>query len=445
MKRLSVKLRVTLLCALLAAVIAAAAIAWMLAGEQRTLEKYYRETLVSTARLARDEIFYESGRLEIDRNLDELPGVGVAVFNADGDLLYGRIRFEKEFLPGQVHTADSLSGRWWVYDEMLDFSDGPALMLRCFISAGVESSVRGGQNLLVLMIFPAMVLLGGLGGYFIARRAFRPVSRIVRTAESIADGDDLKKRIGFTGARDELYAVASTFDEMFARLDGAFERERRFTSDASHELRTPVAGILAQSEFALSEAATDDDRTAALQEIRRRAGDMSSLIGKLLTLSRMDAKRIRPEWEEIDLALTAEIALSAAEDAAEKKNIALTLDAPDEVRIRADQTMAAQAAVNLVENAVKYGGGFVRAEVREDAKNAYLTVTDGGPGIPEEQIPKLFERFWQADPSHRSDGAGLGLSLAERIMALHGGRIEVESRPGEGARFTLIFPKAGDI
>ena len=107
--------------------------------------------------------------------------------------------------------------------------------------------------------------------------------------------------------------------------------------------------------------------------------------------------------------------------------------------------MAAQAAVNLVENAVKYGGGFVRAEVREDAKNAYLTVTDGGPGIPEEQIPKLFERFWQADPSHRSDGAGLGLSLAERIMALHGGRIEVESRPGEGARFTLIFPKAGDI
>lgn len=440
MRRLSIKARVTLLCTLLAATIAVTAMAWMLLGEARMLKNYYLDTMISTAQLARDEIRYEDGELDIDRNLDDLPGVGIAVFSQDGDLVYGRARFEIDFENGEMRSRDG----WMVYDEKLVFDDGPELWLRCYISADMQFSVRGGQQNLILMILPAMVLLGGLGGYLIARRAFRPVSRIVKTAESIAGGEDLKKRIGFKGTRDELYAIASTFDEMFARLDEAFERERRFTSDASHELRTPVAGILAQSEFALGDGAADEDRKEALTEIHRRAGDMSLLIGKLLMLSRMDAKRIAPALEDVDLGMTAEIAAAEIEEAARKKGMRVSVDG--EASVRADQTMTVQAVMNLAENAVRYGreGGWVRIEVRQDGSGAQVSVADDGPGIPADKLPHIFERFYQADPSHRGEGSGLGLSLVERIMSLHGGRVEVQSRPGEGSRFTLIFPKEGE-
>ena len=437
MKRLSIKARVTLLCTLLSALIAAAALLWMLLGEQRALESYYRDTLLSTARLAKDQIFYDNGVLSIDRNLDELPNVQVSVFTQEGDLVYGRVRFEKEFVRGQVQSVKG----WLVYDELLESDAGEPLWLRCFISDSVETSVRGGQRSLMLMILPAMVLLGGLGGYIIARRAFRPVSRIVRTAESIAGGEDLKKRIGFGGTKDELYAIASTFDEMFARLDAAFERERRFTSDASHELRTPAAGILAQSEFALSDAATDEDRREALREIHRRAGDMSGLIGRLLALSRMDAKRVCVEYELVDLGLTAQIAAETIAGAAQKKR--MTVAVHGEASVRADRMMAVQAAVNLAENAVRYGreGGRIEITAGETAREARLSVTDDGPGIPPEALPHIFERFWQAESSRSGEGSGLGLPLTERIMALHGGRVEVESETGRGSRFTLIFPK----
>lgn len=437
MKRLSIKARVTLLCTLLAAVIAAAALIWMLLGEQRALEDYYRSTLFSTAQLAKDQIFYEDGELNIDRNLDDLPQVQVSLFTSGGNLVYGRVRFEKEFVHGAVQSVEG----WMAYDEKLTFENGDPLWLRCYISDSVETSVRGGQRSLMLMILPAMVLLGGFGGFGIAYRAFKPVSRIVRTAEGIAGGEDLKKRIGFEGTKDELYTLAATFDEMFARLDAAFERERRFTSDASHELRTPVAGILAQSEFALSDAATDADRREAIGEIHRRASDMSALIARLLTLSRMDAKRIPVEYENVELGLAAHIAAETISETANAKG--MTIIVTGEATVRADQMMVAQAALNLAENAVRYGktGGTVEIRAEETQKDARLSVTDDGPGIAPESLPHLFERFWQAEPSHGGAGSGLGLPLAERIMALHGGRVEVESEVGKGSRFTLVFPK----
>lgn len=441
MRRLSIKARVTLLCTALAAAIATTALLWMLLGEQRALEEYYRSTLLSTARLARDQIFYEDGELRIDRNLDDLPQVQASVFTLEGDLVYGRVRFEKEFVPGEVQSVQG----WLAYDERLEIEGGEPLWLRCFISDSVEASVRGGQRSLMLMILPAMVLLGGLGGYGIARRAFKPVSRIVRTAEGIAGGEDLKKQIGFEGARDELYAIASTFDEMFARLDAVFERERRFTSDTSHELRTPVAGILAQSEFALSDAATDEDRREALCEIQRRAGDMSGLISRLLTLSRMDAKRAHAQIEDVDLRMVAVIAAGTVSESAQAKDMELAVRG--EATVRADQMMAVQAAINLVENALRYGreGGRIEICKEETERDVRLSVTDDGPGIPVEALSHLFERFWQAESSHGSAGSGLGLPLAERIMALHGGRVEVESEVGKGSRFTLIFPKEGRV
>ena len=220
--KLSIKLRMTLLCTLLAALIASAAMAFQLIGEQGMLRDYYRNSLMATAQLARDDIRYEDGELDIDRNLDDLPSAHVALFSLDGDLVYGRRLAELPFAEGEMRRTEGLTGdEWFLYDTMLSLEGGPDLWLRCGISADAAQGLLQGRSRLSLLALPGLVLLAGLGGYGIAWQVFRPVSRIVRTAEGIVDGADLKKRIALTGAKDELYALARTFDAMFERLDRA--------------------------------------------------------------------------------------------------------------------------------------------------------------------------------------------------------------------------------
>lgn len=443
--KLSIKLRMTLLCTLLAALIASAAMAFQLIGEQGMLRDYYRNSLMATAQLARDDIRYEDGDLDIDRNLDDLPSAHVALFSLDGDLVYGRRLAELPFAEGEMRRTEGLTGdEWFLYDTMLSLEGGPDLWLRCGISADAAQGLLQGRSRLSLLALPGLVLLAGLGGYGIAWQVFRPVSRIVRTAEGIVDGADLKKRIALTGAKDELYALARTFDAMFERLDRAFERERQFTSDVSHELRTPVTSILTQSEFALSDAADDADRREALESIHGKAESMAGLIRRLLLLARMDAGQLRLERETVDLQMLAELAVASFEDAAAAKQMTLETAGGLPVEVSGDHAMLLQVVMNLVENAVRYGceGGTVRLRAGRDGAQAWLSVEDDGPGIEAKDMERIFERFYQADPA-RHVGSGLGLSLAARIAQLHGGRVDVRSAPGAGSCFTLILPDTG--
>lgn len=443
--KLSIKWRVTLLCTLLSAVIAGVALIALAVGERRMLQDYYLNSMVSTAQLAHNEIIYEDGELEIDRDLDDLPSTHISVYSLEGDLVYGRRRVDLSFQDATLRrTEDSAGNDWFVYDSLLSLEGGPGLWLRCVQSADAFRGLLGSRSRMGLLIFPALILLAGVGGYFIARRAFQPVARIVRTAESIADGADLKKRIDLKGAKDELYDLAHAFDAMFERLDRAFEREQQFTSDASHELRTPVTSILAQSEFALSPAATEPDRAQALSQIHAKATEMAELIRRLLLLARMDAGHLPLEQEHVDLGLLAELASESLQDAAAARHMQLEAHCVF-ADVWGDQTMLMQAVLNLVENAVRHGreGGriCVRVEASEDV---CLRVADDGPGIPSDSLPHLFERFYQADASRRSGGAGLGLSLVWRIARLHGGSVEVHSSPGAGTVFTLRLPKSGE-
>ena len=255
--------------------------------------------------------------MEIDRNLDDLPSVRVSLYTQSGDLIYGKWRFDLPFEEDVIRPAAERSGeRWYVLDTRMSFPDAEDIWLRCYISADAAANLNDMSATLLLALLPALVVVAGVGGYFIARRAFRPVTRIARTAESIIDGKDLQKRIGLQGARDELYRLSKVFDDMLDRLEHSFERERRFTSDASHELRTPVAAILAQADFALSDIANEEDREEALRDIRLRAGQMSTLIGRLLALTRMDAGQTRMEMERVDLADIAEVAAMQVEEGA---------------------------------------------------------------------------------------------------------------------------------
>ena len=442
MKHLTIKARVMLLCTLLAAVIAALALTAVLYNEQRVMDGYFRDSLAATAQLARNEIRGGEKGLEIDRNLDDLPNVRVAVYTPDGDLIYGQHRFE---LPFEAETVREIGGtggvKWMVQDTRIQPEGASAVWLRCYMSADAMENVRGVRREVLMIVVPVLILLAELGGWLIARRAFHPVRRIIRTVEGIVDGDDLKKRIALDGARDEIYQTAHVFDAMLDRLDAAFERERRFTSDASHELRTPVAAILAQSEFALSENADAGDMREALAEIHRQGGHMSALLQSLLNLSRLDQRRSLPDREEIDLGMLAEITAESLQMQAAQREISLSVMSAGSAVVQGDQTMLMQAVYNLAENAVKYGriGGCVRIEVCGEDGLCRLRVRDDGPGIAPEHLDRIFDRFYQVDASRSDRGFGLGLSLVKRIAQLHGGRVEVRSIPGEGSCFELIF------
>lgn len=438
--KISIKQRITLLCTLLIALIASAALLVMQHSEQQRMEQYYRSTLQSTHQLSSGDIAYVDGELEIDRNLDELPNVRVALFTTGGNLVYGQIRFELPFVEDEMRRAEGRDASWFVMDKLLDPEGGEPLWLRCYMSADVDGRTRSFQHELFIMLLPVLVLIAGAGGYIIARRAMRPVGNIVRTAETIADGADLGKRIALRGAKDEIYAIGQVFDDMLERLENSFERERRFTSDVSHELRIPVTSILAQSEYALSDSASDADRAAALSEIHASAEGMSALIRRLLALARMDAGQTVLSRSEIELGVMAQMAAEAVQPLAEEKGISVST--VGEARFVGDETMLLQALLNLMENAVRYGktGGYVHVELSQDESAVKISVQDNGAGMDRQTLEHVFERFYQADSARHGGGFGLGLSLAERIVRLHDGHIAVESTPGEGSRFTIILP-----
>ena len=448
MKHLTIKARIMLLCMLLAALVAAMALGAVLLNEQRMMEAYFRDSLSSTARLARDDIRSEGGKLEIDRNLDELPNVRVAIYNLDGDLIYGRQRFSLEFTDGEFRRAEGTGGNQWVLlDTRLNFDAAEGVWLRCYMSADAMASMRGFQKEVLLAIFPGLILLAALGGWLIAKRAFRPISRIIRTAEGIVDGADLKKRIRMSGgARDEIYQTAAVFDGMMERLEDAFERERQFTSDVSHELRTPVAAIMLQSEVALSENADTQVRQDALEEILRKSRGLSALIQRLLNLARLDAKQTLPEVERVDLCLLAEIAAQSLEERAKERGIHICVEADANAWVSGDDTMLTQALLNLAENGISYGkqGGHLWIRVKKAEDEIRLSVEDDGCGISPEHQKRIFDRFYQADASRSNRGFGLGLPLVKRIVQLHAGRMELHSEEGKGSCFEMILPAIPD-
>ena len=292
---------------------------------------------------------------------------------------------------------------------------------------------------------PILILLAALGGRAIAGRSLRPLRKITESAREISDGGDLSRRIDLAPGRDEVHELADTFNGMMGRLERSFEAERQFTSDASHELRTPTAVILAECEMAEK---TPDDTEAvqeSVSEIHKQARKMSELIGKLLSYTRLEQGTRRIDREPLDLSELAED-VCAEQRAVAGRDIAIECNAEPDIIVNGEAALLISLVQNLVTNAVKYGrdDGHVWVNVYSEGPNACVSVRDDGVGISEEDLDRIWNRFYQADRS-RSDesrGIGLGLSLARQIARLHGGRITASSRLGEGSEFVFSMPKA---
>ncbi len=286
-----------------------------------------------------------------------------------------------------------------------------------------------------------VLLLGLAGGWWIATRALRPIGDISAAAAGISAGD-LAIRIHTSDTESELGLLARDLNHTFAELQGAFERQARFTADASHELRTPVAVVLAQTQSALTRERPAGEYREYLEACQRAAGRMRGIIEDLLTLARLDSSAgSKPAAEPCDLERIVRETVELLGPVAAECDIRLDLFP---ARCIGDSGQLARAVSNLVSNAIQYNrpGGSVRISLEGGTDAVTLSVSDTGQGIPPEDLPHVFERFFRADKSRSSarGHAGLGLAITKAIIDAHGGTIRVESEPRRGSTFTVSLP-----
>ncbi|MFO1487997.1 MAG: ATP-binding protein [Verrucomicrobiota bacterium] len=287
-----------------------------------------------------------------------------------------------------------------------------------------------------------ILLLGLAGGWWIASRAMRPIRDISETAVKISAGD-LAQRIATQETESELGQLAGVLNSTFARLEAAFAQQQQFTSDAAHELRTPVSVMLTQTQGTLNRERSAAEYRETLESCQRAAQRMRRLIESLLALARLDAGQETMQRRPFDLSQTVRESIDALQPMANERPVTIAAEL-EATRCVGDAERLAQVVTNLLTNAIQHNqpGGQVRVTLRGQNGLATLTVADTGAGISAEDLPRVFERFYRADKSRSTGGNGLGLSITKAIVEAHSGTIEVASEPGVGSTFTVQLPAA---
>lgn len=373
--------------------------------------------------------------------------MSLAVFDLDGELLYGGLPFENSTAPSfddnQFNTITTDGVEYCVFDRKTKTFDGSYVWLRGVSSVDAEgymiSSVLKTNAILAIIL----IIIAAVGGYFIILRALVTVNKISDTAQEISESNDLSQRINIGGGKDEICRLADTFDKMLDKIEQSFESEKQFTADASHELRTPVAVILSECEFMEQCAETTDEYHESANSIKRQAEKMSKLISELLSISRMDRKTQKLSFENIDLS---ELVNFVCDEQAEIHggDIELIRNIEPSVIANADRFLIARLFINLISNAYKYSGSGKNITVSLTCENNDMrfSVTDEGIGIADDDLKKIWDRFYQVDPARsNSDGSmGLGLAMVKQIAQCHNGKVWAESRPGIGSTFIFTMP-----
>jgi heavy metal sensor kinase len=331
--------------------------------------------------------------------------------------------------------------RWYVYTLSIPIGgEGTRGWLQ--VMQSLSSVHQASEDFLkqILLSFPVILLLTGLGGLFLSDRALRPIIRITRIAQSISAGD-LTRRIGYRGPVDEVGNLAKTFDQMLDHLQAAFNRERRFVSDASHELRTPLTVIKGRIGVAIALPRSQVEYENTLQELEQEVDRLIRLANALLFLARMDRDRMPWFPERLELSQLLSAIVEQVHPLAESKQITLSENIPFGLYVNGDSDLLIRVFLNLLDNAMKYTpfGGKVNLWAKLQKGNVIIGISDTGVGIPPEHLPHLFERFYRVekDRSSRTGGTGLGLAIAKEIIRLHGGKIKVKSEVNRGTTFTV--------
>jgi len=296
----------------------------------------------------------------------------------------------------------------------------------------------------LLWAVPALLVVAALGGYTLSRRALQPVDRITAATRSLSVSN-LSERLPVPHTHDELQRLSETYNAMLARLESAVAEIKRFTGDASHELRNPVSFVKTTAELALRNRQADPASRRAFEEIAAECDKATRLLRDMLTLARADAGNARLAFEPVDLADVVRTACQKARAHAADYGHSLTAivhhDRP--CTVYGDYSSLHRLLWILLDNAAKYtpAPGVIRVTLHATADRATIAVEDNGKGISPAHLPHIFERFYRADPSRSEvQGAGLGLSIAQWIAKVHQASLSVESRENAGSSFQMVFP-----
>jgi two-component system, OmpR family, sensor kinase len=293
----------------------------------------------------------------------------------------------------------------------------------------------------LFIVGPVALLLASLLAYALARSALRPVEAMRVEAAAISAAEP-SRRLSLPKARDEISRLADTLNKMLARLESALTRERNFVADASHELRTPLALLKSELELALRRPRSAAELEQALRSAAHETDRLVRLAEDLLVLARSDQGRLPLRRIPVSAAAILAQVAERFRPEAERAGRAILVDTPDRLRVVGDDVRLEQALGNLIDNALRHGGGAIRLSALEKNGAVELHVADEGAGLPPEFVARAFERFSRANEARSGEGAGLGLALVEVIARAHDGSTHAANRDGGGADVWLSIPQA---
>lgn len=373
--------------------------------------------------------------------------ISVIVYDSEHNVVSGArpagFPSKREVPQNSVVTVREDKERWFVYETSFELyretyyvrgiTEVPMLINDEYVYTSLSTT---------LVILPLLILAAILGGSAISESAFAPFAELSDTVNNIQSGKDLSQRIEVR-SNDEFGMLSTSFNSLFDRLQKSFEREKQFTDDASHELRTPITVILSECEYVKDSDSVEEMRES-INVIHNQAKKMSSLINQLLTLSRTDDLSKVLNMDTFNYSELMEIVIEELEIQADKRDIKLINYIDKNLYVYGDQPTLTRMVINLISNAIKYGreGGWVKISITRKGDDIIGMISDNGIGISKDNISKIFDRFYQVNPArtNESGSMGLGLSMVKWIVEVHKGEISVESEEGEGTVFRFSLP-----
>ncbi|MCD8016572.1 MAG: HAMP domain-containing histidine kinase [Oscillospiraceae bacterium] len=449
MKGLSVKVRITVWITLMMLLLSGAVLVFLMSISRSVTVQTAMTQLSQAVQSNLAYVDVDDGTLALDDGFQFYrSGVYTLVYSSTETLLAGQVPVSftasEPFSNGETRIVDVDGDEYIVLDLWVASGWDDGVWLRGIME--LPEQVQTSRNILIMTMIalPLFVFLAALGSYIIIRRAFRPLDNITATVSAINDASDLTGRIPTPPNRDEFARLTDTFNGMFARLEDAFESEKQFIADASHELRTPVSIIKGACEYAEKYDDTPEERQESISMIHRQADKMSRLISQLLSMTRLEHGTERLSFERCDLGELVEEVCAEVDCGGAR----LHVEAEPELTASVDTALLGRLLRNLVENALRYGrpDGDVWVSVSRGRNGEkLLSVRDNGIGIAPEQQEQVWKRFYQVDPSRSdSSGSGLGLAMVRQIAQTLGGYMTLESVPDKGSTFTLHLPEKAD-
>ncbi|MBZ0283126.1 MAG: HAMP domain-containing protein [Anaerolineae bacterium] len=319
----------------------------------------------------------------------------------------------------------------------------PQIALQVGVSLEETHEIQGDVMRILILLLLVTGTLAPLSGWFLANRALVPIRATARTVAEIHE-TDLTQRLDLASSEIELEQLVQTFNAMLDRIEQAFKRQRQFTADAAHELRTPLSIMQIGLDVTLSHSRSVSEYRMALMSIQEEVQRLSHLANTLLMFARTDSHELSLEVKEVDLSVMLNMVVEQFGSVADEKHITVTREVAPSLRLEGDEDQLIQIVFNLIDNAVKYTpeGGRVRVVAQIVKQMVEITIEDTGPGISLEEQTRIFDRFYRMDTTRNRNqgGFGLGLAIAKRIVDLHRGTIHIISTVGQGTQFVVTLP-----